>query len=100
MRVLHKMFYIPHNPTQTSLLDPVCMQDSLSVNMYQSDKDLMKRYPEKKLHISFKKSMWLSPLMVIWFQYRQYSSLPLIRPPHLPRNCGHIREVVFGEREK
>ena len=30
----------------------------------------------------------------------QYSSPPLIRPPYLPRNCGHIREVAFGEREK
>ncbi len=25
----------------------------------------------------------------------QYSSAPLIRPPCLPRNCGHIREVVL-----
>ncbi len=24
----------------------------------------------------------------------------LIRPPYFPRNCGHIREVAFGEREK
>ncbi len=30
----------------------------------------------------------------------QYSSLSLIRPPYLPRNCRHIREVAFGEREK
>ncbi len=30
----------------------------------------------------------------------QYSSPPLIRPTYLPRNCGHIREVAFGEREK
>ncbi len=30
---------------------------------------------------------------------RIYSSPPLIRPPCLPRNCGHIREVAFGERE-
>ncbi len=30
----------------------------------------------------------------------QYSSSSPIRPPHLPRNCGHIREVAFGEREK
>ncbi len=29
-----------------------------------------------------------------------YSSPPLIRPPYLPRSCGHIREVAFGEREK
>ncbi len=28
-----------------------------------------------------------------------YSRPPLIRPPYLPRNCGHIREVAFGERE-
>ncbi len=27
-----------------------------------------------------------------------YSSPSLIRPPYLPRNCGHIREVAFGER--
>ncbi len=29
-----------------------------------------------------------------------YSGPPLIRPPYLPRNYGHIREVAFGEREK
>ncbi len=29
-----------------------------------------------------------------------YSSPPLIRPPYLRTNCGHIREVAFGEREK
>ncbi len=29
-----------------------------------------------------------------------YSSPSLIRPLYLPRNCGHIREVAFGEREK
>ena len=29
-----------------------------------------------------------------------YSSPPLIRPPYLPRNCGHITEVAFGERDK
>ncbi len=29
----------------------------------------------------------------------QYSSPPLTRPLYLPRNCGHIREVSFGERE-
>ncbi len=23
-----------------------------------------------------------------------------LRRPYLPRNCGHIREVAFGEREK
>ncbi len=29
-----------------------------------------------------------------------YNSSPsLIRPPYLPRNCGHIRKVAFGERE-
>ncbi len=28
------------------------------------------------------------------------SSSSLIRPPCLPRNCGHIREVAFGKREK
>ncbi len=27
-------------------------------------------------------------------------SLSLIRSPYLPRSCGHIREVAFGEREK
>ncbi len=32
--------------------------------------------------------------------YFQYSSPPLLRPPCLLRNCGHIREVAFGEREK
>ena len=26
-----------------------------------------------------------------------YSSPPLIRPPYLPGNCGHIREVAFGD---
>ncbi len=30
----------------------------------------------------------------------EYSSPPLIRPPYLRTNCGHIREVAFGEREK
>ncbi len=29
----------------------------------------------------------------------KYSSPPLIRPLYLPRNCGHIKEVAFGERE-
>ena len=28
-----------------------------------------------------------------------YSSPPLIRPPYLQRNYGHIIEVAFGERE-
>ncbi len=28
-----------------------------------------------------------------------YSSPPLIRPLYLPRNCGHIREVVFDATE-
>ncbi len=32
--------------------------------------------------------------------YPIYSSPPLIRPPYLRTNCGHIREVAFGEREK
>ncbi len=27
----------------------------------------------------------------------KYSSPPLLRPPCLPRNCVHIREVAFGE---
>ncbi len=31
---------------------------------------------------------------------RKSSSPSLIRPPYLPRNCGHISEVAFGEREK
>ncbi len=30
----------------------------------------------------------------------RYSSPPLIRPPYLRTNCGHIREVALGEREK
>ena len=30
----------------------------------------------------------------------KYNSPSLIRPPYLPRNCVHIREVAFGEREK
>ncbi len=29
-----------------------------------------------------------------------YSGPFLIRPPYLPRNCGHISEVAFGERGK
>ncbi len=29
-----------------------------------------------------------------------YTTASLIRPPYLPRNCGHIREMAFGEREK
>ncbi len=28
-----------------------------------------------------------------------YSSPSLIKPPYVPRNCGHIREVAFGRRE-
>ncbi len=28
-----------------------------------------------------------------------YSSFSLIKPPYLPRNCGHIRELAFVERE-
>ncbi len=36
--------------------------------------------------------------MYISLKY-MYSILPLIRPPYLPRNCGDIREVAFGERE-
>ncbi len=27
----------------------------------------------------------------------KYGSPSLIRPPYLPRNCGHIIEVAFGE---
>ncbi len=33
-------------------------------------------------------------------QICKYSSPPLIRPPYLPRNCGHTREVAFHDREK
>ncbi len=29
----------------------------------------------------------------------EYSGPFLIRLPHLPINCGHIREVAFGARE-
>lgn len=29
-----------------------------------------------------------------------YSGPSLIRPPKLARNCGHIREIALGEREK
>ncbi len=29
-----------------------------------------------------------------------WPSLIIIRPPYLPRNCDHIREVAFAEREK
>ncbi len=29
--------------------------------------------------------------------YFQYSSPPLVRSPYWSRNCGHIREVAFGE---
>ena len=28
------------------------------------------------------------------------SSPSLLRPPSLPNNCGHTREVAFGEMEK
>ncbi len=31
--------------------------------------------------------------------YTLYSICPLIRPPYLPRNCGHSREVTFCSRE-
>ena len=31
---------------------------------------------------------------------QDYSSPSLIRTPFLPRNCGHIREVAFDEKEK
>ncbi len=54
---------------------------------------------------------WTIPLKSIVFTYilwhfifplpnMQYNSPSLIRPSYLPRNCGHIREVAFGEREK
>ncbi len=33
-------------------------------------------------------------------QLQWYSIPSLIRPPYLPRNCGHIKEVAFGERDK
>ncbi len=35
--------------------------------------------------------------------FSKYSSHSLVRPPYLPRNCGHInmiKEVAFGERKK
>ena len=37
---------------------------------------------------------------MVYKAYVVYSSPPLIRPPYLRTNCGHIREVAFGEREK
>ncbi len=43
----------------------------------------MRNHPYLHVNVSFK-----------------YSSPPLIRPPYLRTNCGHIREVAFGEREK
>ncbi len=40
------------------------------------------------------------PVMaVVSRQVSLYSSAPLIRPPNLPRICGHIREVAFSEGE-
>ncbi len=39
-------------------------------------------------------------LATYMYSIKEYSSPSLIRPPFLPRNCGHIREVTFGEREK
>ncbi len=32
--------------------------------------------------------------------HSMYSSPSLIRSPYFPTNCGHIREVAFGERDK
>ncbi len=32
--------------------------------------------------------------------YNNNSSPSLIRPPYMPRICGRIRKVAFGEREK
>ncbi len=40
------------------------------------------------------------PVCANYGQFGIYSSPSVIRPPYLPRNCGHIREVAFGEREK
>ncbi len=48
--------------------------------------------------VSARKSRILSFPFIPVTQY--YSSSSLIRPPYLPRNCGHIREVALGEREK
>ncbi len=56
-------------------------------------------------HITFK--FWSSRrYLSLEFHLRQilshwyYSSPSLIMPPYLPRNCGHIRELAFGERER
>ncbi len=36
--------------------------------------------------------------MVLNMIFTTSTVVPLIKPPYLPRNCEHIREVAFGER--
>ncbi len=36
---------------------------------------------------------------ITWLNKQKYSSPSLIRPSDLSRNCDHIREGGFGERE-
>ncbi len=38
--------------------------------------------------------------LVCYVERHTVLSLSLIRPPYLPRNCGHIKEVAAVEREK
>ena len=49
--------------------------------------------------INYFGTLCLIKLLVFVLANVQYSSPPLIRPPYLPRNCGHIRQVAFDERE-
>ncbi len=39
-------------------------------------------------------------LFQIWNANTHYTVVPpLIRPPYLPINCDHIKDVAFGERQ-
>ncbi len=60
-----------------------CVQFSFAVPVYAT----------KNLNDSVIGNLWPT------LSYCGYSGPCLIRPPYLPRNCGHIREVAFGERE-
>ncbi len=69
-------------------------------------------YTKTMLILSLKKNIYLGlevnsadTKQIGTIIFREYSTMStsspsLISPPNLPRNCGHIREVAFGNREK
>ncbi len=75
------------------------------VELHEVASEINRAYLKKVEHIYYKfdhlsKAKEQAALVGYCLCCTHYSNPSLIRPPYLPRNCGHIREVAFGERVK